>query len=193
MQNIEFTPFPKMARFARDIIVTEKIDGTNASIYIGEDGTFMVGSRTRWIDRHNDNFGFANWALDREDEIKKYLPPGHHFGEWWGNGIQRGYGMDEKRFSFFNTQRFVLNGQTPGDGQFELPPFIGLVPLLWRGEFDTDTVNGCAERLRHKGSAAAPGFMKPEGIVVFHTAANTGFKMTLENDETPKSLQSKGV
>ena len=33
-----FQDFPKMARLSRDIIVTEKIDGTNAQVYIGEDG-----------------------------------------------------------------------------------------------------------------------------------------------------------
>ena len=42
--------------------------------------------------------------------------------------------------------------------------------------------------LKASGSKAAPGFMKPEGVVVFHTAANMGFKKTLEHDEVPKSL-----
>ena len=36
-------------------------------------------------------------------------------------------------------------------------------------------------------SLAAPGFMRPEGIVVFHVAANTAFKQTLEKDGEPKS------
>jgi hypothetical protein len=30
--------------------------------------------------------------------------------------------------------------------------------------------------------------MKPEGVVVFHTAGNVGFKRTLEKDEMPKVL-----
>ena len=42
---------------------------------------------------------------------------------------------------------------------------------------------GCASSGR---SVAAPGFMKPEGVVVFHTAGNLGFKKTLEKDEVPK-------
>jgi hypothetical protein len=29
--------------------------------------------------------------------------------------------------------------------------------------------------------------MHPEGIVVFHTAGNVGFKMILDNDGVPKS------
>jgi H+/gluconate symporter-like permease len=32
--------------------------------------------------------------------------------------------------------------------------------------------------------------MNPEGIVVWHTAANVGFKQTLKDDGMPKSLVS---
>jgi len=31
---MEFTEFPKIARLSREVIVTEKIDGTNGCIYI---------------------------------------------------------------------------------------------------------------------------------------------------------------
>ena len=44
---MEFQNFPKMARLTRDVIVTEKIDGTNAQVFIAENGTLMAGSRTR--------------------------------------------------------------------------------------------------------------------------------------------------
>lgn len=44
---IEFKPMPKIGRLSRGCTATEKIDGTNASIYIGEDGEFLTGSRTR--------------------------------------------------------------------------------------------------------------------------------------------------
>ncbi len=36
------------------------------------------------------------------------------------------------------------------------------------------------------GSKAAPGFDNPEGVVVFHTANSSLFKVTLEGDEKPK-------
>ena len=32
----EFEPFPKIARMKREQIITEKIDGTNAQVYIRE-------------------------------------------------------------------------------------------------------------------------------------------------------------
>ena len=49
MNDEEFTPFPKMARLQRTVIITEKIDGTNAQVYITDDGKMRFGSRTRWI------------------------------------------------------------------------------------------------------------------------------------------------
>lgn len=191
-----FNEFPKIARLSRECVISEKIDGTNAQIFISEDGDFMTGSRTRWITPTDDNFGFAAWAYASRDELIK-LGPGRHFGEWWGAGIQRKYGLSEKRFSLFNTIRWCLNGQQPArietqDPRIEkyqdvLPPCVGLVPVLYRGIFTTNACSTALERLSTLGSVAAPGFMKPEGIVVYHTAAGVGFKKTIEKDDAPKS------
>lgn len=43
-----------------DFDLTEKIDGTNAQVYIADDGRVVAGSRTRWISPEDDNFGFAH-------------------------------------------------------------------------------------------------------------------------------------
>lgn len=198
----EFQEFPKMARFSRECIITEKIDGTNAQILITDDGDLFVGSRTRWITPQNDNNGFAAWVEAHKEEVLK-LGPGRHFGEWWGSGIQRGYGLakGEKRLSLFNVSRWCLHGHEPQQiptadpriikMQDVLPECIGLVPVLRRVNFDriSDASESALHELKERGSIAAPGFMKPEGIVIFHVAANYGFKKTLEKDETPKSLQ----
>jgi hypothetical protein len=189
---MEFREFPKMARLSREVIITEKIDGTNAQIYISDDGkTMFIGSRTRWITTTDDNHGFAKWAEAHRDELLT-LGPGRHFGEWWGQGIQRNYGLKEKRFSLFNVQRWALHGTEPKTyptmdprvtrTQDFLPPCCGLVPVLDRCTFDTNTVDMWMNYLQAAGSVAAPGFMKPEGLVVFHTAGNVGFKKTLGND-----------
>jgi len=157
----EFKPFQKMPRLSRECIITEKIDGTNASIYISEweevnaeskivaqfDGlSIRAGSRTRWITPSDDNFGFAQWVSDNADKLVK-LGPGHHFGEWWGSGIQRNYGLKERRFSLFNTARWCLHDEAPQvipsadpriiKMQDVLPKCCGLVPVLYRGEFQT--------------------------------------------------------
>jgi hypothetical protein len=171
----EFVKFSKMARFSRELIVTEKIDGTNAQIFIGENGEFLTGSRTRWITSEDDNYGFARWAQEYKDELMM-LGPGRHFGEWWGSKIQRRYGINEKRFSLFNVKRWAE----------ERPECCQVVPVLWQGGFDKLNVDVIIDNLRTHGSVAAPGFMRPEGIVIFHTQGNFGLKKTLEKDGTGK-------
>lgn len=193
-----FEQFPKMARLSREVIISEKIDGTNACILITEDGQMLTGSRTRWITPQDDNYGFARWCGEHRDELMA-LGVGRHFGEWWGSGIQRGYGLakGEKRLSLFNVSRWCLHGSTPAriataDPRIEkyqdvLPQCVGLVPELWRGNFDEMDENIWLAVLIGQGSKAAPGFMDPEGIVVYHSAAGVGFKKTIKKDDTPKS------
>lgn len=175
---MEFESFQKIARLSREIIITEKLDGTNAQICIGEDGSFQVGSRTRWITPENDNFGFAAWAYANKDELMQ-LGHGRHFGEWWGQGIQRRYGLEEKRFSLFNVSRW--------DNPEDRPRCCDIVPTLYRGMFSQEAIESALDSLRLLGSSAAIGFMNPEGIIVYHCAAGIGFKKTLEKDESPKS------
>jgi len=196
----EFIEFPKMARLSREVIITEKIDGSNAQVLITEDGDIIAGSRNRWLTLKDDNFGFAAWVDAHKDELLK-LGTGRHFGEWWGKGIQRRYGLTERKFSLFNVRRWAKHGTEPerivtGDPrvvkfQEVLPECCDLVPILFRGDFCTVAVNKCLDDLRDLGSVAAKGFMNPEGVVVFHTAANVGFKKTLEKDEVPKSLHRR--
>jgi hypothetical protein len=182
MSETQFKEFPKMPRWSREVIITEKIDGTNASIYIGENGEFRAGSRTRWITPEDDNFGFAGWAYFHKDELMK-LGIGHHFGEWWGKGIQRGYGLLERRFSLFNVSRW-------GNGSLR-PECCDIVPIIDQGMMRPRIMEDALELLRGYGSFAAPGFMNPEGVVMFHVQGNIGFKKTLEKDEVPKSLHAK--
>ena len=215
-KTMNFKPFPKMARLRRECLITEKIDGTNASIFIEEgysdtpDGITMVktgdgklysihaGSRTRWITPANDNFGFAAWVKANSDELVK-LGAGHHFGEWWGSGIQRNYGFKngERFFSLFNASRWVEhdkptyaisndNPTAPPKFTEHAPACCKVVPIIYEGVFDTDNIKMELSALARFGSLAAAGFMNPEGIIVYHKAAGVGFKMTLDNDDQPK-------
>ena len=192
MNETEFQPFPKIARLNREIVITEKIDGTNAQILIDESGNVRAGSRTRYIDIHNDNYGFANWVKAHEDELRS-LGPGRHFGEWWGVGINRNYGLTERRFSLFNTGRWVDPRTKTLDTVLEpkqefCPMCCHVVPVLYKGAFCQNAIWRVEQDLRFGGSKVVPGFMKPEGVVVYHTAANQLFKVTLEKDEQPKGL-----
>ena len=172
-----FLEFPKIARYSREVIVTEKIDGTNAQILITEDGGFFTGSRKRWITPENDNYGFSRWAHEHKPDLMS-LGVGRHFGEWWGSGIQRGYGLlnGEKRFSLFNVAKW----------ENSRPACCHVVPVLWHGIFDGLCVSEILSALKKCGSVASPGFMNPEGIVIFHTKGNVGFKKTFAHDETGK-------
>lgn len=203
---MEFQAFPKLPRLNRNMVITEKLDGTNACVVIEdipvgeaipsnlaefplENGVLRVigaQSRKRLITPEQDNYGFARWVQEHAPELV-LLGPGHHYGEWWGNGIQRGYGLDEKRFSLFNTSRWSQVGHTNPDAKAEAPECCHVVPVLAAHAFSQERIKTELDLLREHGSYAAPGFMNPEGIVVYLAAARQMFKVTLENDEMPKS------
>jgi len=174
MSELEFREFSKIARLSREMVITEKIDGTNGLIAIGENGEFQVGSRSRWITPQDDNHGFARWAYEHKLELMQ-LGVGFHYGEWWGQRIQRGYGLNFNRFSLFNTARW-------SDDSIR-PTCCHVVPVLYSGMFDTAQIDFIMARLLNLGSVASPGFMKPEGVVIYHTAARMYFKKTFEKDE----------
>lgn len=80
---IEFKEFQKISRLNREIIVTEKIDGTNGQVHIrpasgdiehgydcqidigGVAHYIRAGSRNRWVPHvgGDDNNGFGRWDL----------------------------------------------------------------------------------------------------------------------------------
>jgi hypothetical protein len=180
----QFKAFSKIPRLSREIICTEKIDGTNGLIYIDLDMNIFAGSHKVWLwgsmqdEVHNDNHGFAQWVKNNQDDLRK-LGPGYHYGEWWGQGIQRKYGLTEKRFSLFNTTRWMDNPYKPD--------CCSIVPLLYTGPFDMHKIDIVLELLTYEGSVAAPGFKPAEGIVLYHTASRQLFKKTLVGDEKGKS------
>jgi hypothetical protein len=196
---MNFEAFPKIPRLSRPIIITEKIDGSNGQLYIqsheefnvengydaekdantivNNDWVMRVGSRKRWLDasKAGDHFGFFKWAVVNFAELCLGLGPGRHYGEWWGQGIQRGYGLDEKRFSLFNTYRW--NKDTK-------PECCHTVPVLDEcAVFNSQVIEITLNMLKLSGSRAAPGFAKPEGIVVYHPHGNILMKKTFEGDK----------
>jgi hypothetical protein len=194
-----FRSFKKIPRLSRDITITEKINGTNLVIYIGEDYTFFVGSHNQWlwstdpVGLHQDNYGCVQWVKANLEELKK-LGPGYHYGEFWGLGVQHGYGLKEKRFSLFNTSRWCMYNEEPKlisiDPQTKIekyqersPQCCHIVPVLFKGIFTTEIVEHHLNELKRLGSVAVPGYMKAEGVVIFHHAAGQYFKKTIEHDE----------
>lgn len=169
--TVLFQAWPKIPRVEnRKESYTEKLDGTNACIictfqdttekpiakFITEVGVLNIHaqSRKKLITPNDDNFGFAKWVQANAEELAK-LGKGYHYGEWWGLGIQRGYGQTEKKFSLFNTQRW--NDLNPNR-----PTCCSVVPTI-----HASSVEEAKQKLIENGSYAAPGFMDVEGIVVF--------------------------
>jgi hypothetical protein len=187
----EFVEWPKTPRLFRDIVITEKIDGTNAAIHVSPDGQVAAQSRKRLITPESDNYGFARWVHDNAADLAYILGPGLHFGEWWGQGIQRRYGMETKRFSVFNTARWLaldddLSSMFLRADSAGMAEQIDAVPELYSGTFDEAWIRRCLRELSERGSVAAPGFMNPEGICVYHTQTRSVFKVTLDNYDAGK-------
>lgn len=201
---MEFQKWPSIPRLSKErMIITEKIDGSNSAIRIRpagvtEDITNILGeidgfqvwaqSRSRFLQptKNEDNFGFARWVFDNMANLVEILGPGDHFGEWWGSGIQRGYGLEkgEKRFSLFNAPRWMETIKVePGSTAVHA---LCTVPLLYSGEFEGGTVTRIKQTLRLKGSMAVEHAFSAEGMVVYLREVNASYKVLLENDDLHK-------
>lgn len=153
----EHQKWPKIKRLTTlRMVITEKMDGTNAQIHFDDEGFFYVGSRNRWLYEDEDNFGFYKWVMENHKELFQILGPGRHYGEWAGKGIQHGYGMADRKFFSFHTSLSLFDTK-----------LVQPVPVMYAGEFRTlEPVYDCIEYLRKNGSIAVPGCMNPEGVIV---------------------------
>jgi hypothetical protein len=207
-----YPAFGSIPRLHRDVTITEKIDGTNGLISIEEvdadeaafqeavasddsvvvhqvDRFYVVkaGSRNRWLRRGADNYGFCQWVFNNSTLLASDLGPGLHYGEWFGKGIQHGYGLTEKYFALFNSHRWE-------DAEF-ITPNLTVVPVLatTTGHNLNRRVQEWLAALDAHGSAVANRLgvqtkVKAEGVIVYHSASGHYYKATVENDATPKSL-----
>ena len=92
--------------------VFPKIDGTNASVWLGDDGLVKAGSRTRQLSIGADNAGFLAW-VEQQENLKAYLlanPTHRLFGEWLVPHTLKTYRQDAwRRFWIFDV---VANDDT---------------------------------------------------------------------------------
>jgi RNA ligase len=219
LTEITFTPWPKIPRLFKDpMVITEKIDGTNGAVGVVQlepgghwdagqanqivwsgDGetayAVYAQSRNRITtpDRGggggSDNYAFAEWVWANGSELVRVLGVGLHYGEWWGRGIGRGYGLTERRFSLFNTSRWRHLADPEARAAIKPPEPLTVVPTLWTGTPDTIRVHFHLGLLKAMGSEAAPGYMNPEGICVFLPSGKQIYKVTFEGDQPKGSIQ----
>ena len=166
---MEFVAWPKIPRHTgTNVVISEKMDGTNACIVI-EDGE-LIGcqSRKRIITPDDDNFGFARWVEENKDELLD-LGDGRHFGEWVGLGIQKNpHDLAGKSFYLFNSGRWS-NGR---------PPCCEVVKVLYAGAISPSTV---PEVMGGLMTSAMSENYKPEGIIIYYPSTRTYEKATFEN------------
>ena len=176
-----FRAWSKIPRLENEIYyITEKIDGTNGAIIIQdsavEDGKILARansfyiwaqSRTRLITPEDDNFSFAKWVKDNAEQLISDLGVGYHYGDWWGKGINRGYGLEERRFSLFNPTKH-------SDVCYHVPKIAAV-----SAEALIETIQDEIEQLK-MGSYAAPGYMRPEGLVIYAEKAKTYWKVIID-------------
>jgi hypothetical protein len=155
---------------------------TGRYVVDGEVWEVIAQSRKRLITPESDNYGFAAWVHTNAAELVATLGEGLHFGEWWGSGIQRRYGLTdgERRFSLFNTDKWRDVRTCVGGVRVES------VPVLYHGEFSEAEIKRWLKSLAQFGSVAAPGFPDPEGICVWHSQTRSVFKVTLDNNDRGK-------
>lgn len=156
--EVEFKAWPKIPRGkGQAITVTEKLDGTNACIIVEDGKIVAVQSRKRFITPESDNYGFAQWVKENNDELLG-LGDGYHYGEWYGLGIQKNpHNAVGKRFALFNTFRW-------GDHNPNTPKCVEVVPVLYTGRIN----NTPDYYMDHLIRQAEVGGWKPEGIVIYY-------------------------
>lgn len=213
-----FKKFPKIQRLNREVIVTEKIDGMTAGVHVTPvdnieqwegpfvkhvrlgDDEFIVqaSSKTHLLSANpSAHHNFVGWVQENARDLVEGLGVGSHWGEWWGQGINRNYGLTENRWSLFNVSRWAESWHIHGDAirrpllenaeQRYAPMCCYVVPVLARGlpaDSEDNAVEVAINDLVKNGSRAVPGFKKPEGIVVYWTKGNTLMKWSFGGDGT---------
>ena len=210
----EYPKFPKTHRLYDDVVITEKLDGTNGLISIrkvvepeaspavgevfvlnpeGETLGVRAGSRNGWLvpngtltnkkgrpDNTTDNYGFAQWVVENAEKLS-ILDEGNHYGEWYGQGIQRGYGLIEKRFALFNPFQLEEMAASAEIGPGYCPP-VECVPVLYTGLLREQNIEAVLSNLHANGSQAVPGYMRAEGIVIRHMRGRFNLKVVIDGN-----------
>ena len=90
---MEFKKYQHLERFGTTEVqnielgkayIFPKIDGTNASVWLDENGEIQAGSRKRHLTIENDNAGFYAWVKEQSNLLSylKENPTHRLFGEW---------------------------------------------------------------------------------------------------------------
>jgi hypothetical protein len=196
----EFKGWGSTTRENKNKTITEKLDGTNACVVIW-DGVVSAQSRKRIITPDDDNYGFAKWVHANAGVLFDTLGFGYHYGEWYGEGIQKNpLGIEGKRFALFHPTKYnEKNGYN-----LDMVDGLETVPLLHHGQCDVWTIPNIMQDLEVYGSkvegakrtrvrSEIPGLgddnvwefdkaADAEGIIIWNNETKTRTKMLLKDD-----------
>lgn len=172
-ESLEFNPWPKIPRGQHEnVVITEKMDGSNSCIVIKDGSIIGIQSRKRFISpgKDSDNFGFAAWVHTNAQKLLG-LGDGEHYGEWAGPKIQNNpHALEEKKFFLFNTFRWHEN---------HMPPeCCDIVPVLYRGELTDNCIDLVMQELLE---SAAGTSIVPEGVIVYYCNTRRNEKYTFKD------------
>jgi len=171
MSLVEFKAWDKIPRENPFMVtITEKLDGTNACVIIQDGQIVGVQSRKRLISASDDNYGFAAWVEQNNNDLLG-LGDGYHYGEWAGLGIQKNpHNLPEKQFFLFNTFRWnPLNTNRP--------KCCNVVPILFEGLLTPETVPALLKSLVENATPE----QTPEGVIVYYHAFRKYTKHTIKS------------
>jgi hypothetical protein len=146
---MQFAKYQHIERFGTDEVenielgvchVFPKIDGTNGSVWLDDEGTIQAGSRNRTLSLEADNAGF-DAAIIADTRIAAYLAkhPDHRiYGEWLVPHSLKTYREEAwRKFYIFDVC------VDSADGGVEYLPYSVYAPML--GEFGLDYIPLMAE------------------------------------------------
>lgn len=154
--------FPSVIADGEAVLVTEKIHGANAR-YLFHDGTFYMGSRTRWL--KPDVAHHWKRAADTDPRIQAWCerhPSTVLYGEVYGAVQSLKYGQKHGGVAFAAFAAST-NGDWIGTAELIDDATLPTAPLVYRGAFNRDVLTMAEQDSTVPG--AGVGHMR-EGLVI---------------------------
>lgn len=150
--------------------VFPKLDGTNASVWLNEDGLICAGSRNRQLSVDKDNAGFLAWVMENENWFKGYFikyPNNTLYGEWLVPHSLKTYRDDAWRrfyiFDVFNRSSGQYIDYDSYKDSLDNEGFDYLAPIAIVRNGNEETFRKCLEKNTH---FIKEGCGLGEGVVV---------------------------
>lgn len=205
-----FTKYMHLERFGNTEVdgiadgkcyVFPKLDGTNAHVWLGEDGNICAGSRNRELSTGSDNAGFYNYVKD-DARLSTYLNLNKHhilYGEWLVPHSIKNYREDAwRKFYVFDVYDTVSQQWMPYEEYKDELESHGLNYLTPIAIIKNGTYEHFTKCLEKATFAMVDGAGAGEGIVLknygfVNRFGNTVWAKIVSNEFKEKHAAAMGV